>query len=354
MKPVKFIPRTKVKEMIKANYYAVFYDTSTHAPYALNFPQVVNASEFSPFIAYGNIPVPKTNEVSDSVEGIWQGLKVIRKKTDFSYFHGKGRKRQGKPKGHQYGKKVISYVQARKKIFIPTYTHMVFNCVPVESLQRIHDQSIRGIEQYFFDVDDNQNVGNVKSPLAHSSILVDIINNHFLEKRKNPKYMKLKRMVKEAFEYIDNRQYGIAKEKFENLLQIRDNEQYGFDKEKFKDILQIGDNFYSRLGLGICCFHEFLDNKDEFKINLTMRHLERAHYSFNGDYFSHLLLAQCYAIKFHASKDPSFREKALEHYELSLDRVSRSHDVNSALFETRIKELIFQIQNPISSMHINN
>ena len=54
----------------------------------------------------GGIPVPgMPGTVSDTVEGIWQGLKVIRGKIAPHLFRGRGQKRGGKPAGHQYGDK---------------------------------------------------------------------------------------------------------------------------------------------------------------------------------------------------------------------------------------------------------
>lgn len=323
MKKVKFIPRTKVKSMLDIDN-VLFYDTSTHAPFALNFSAVINASEFSPFTPYGNIPVPKMDKVSDSVEGVWQGLKVIKGKTDFSYFNGKGRKRRGKPKGHKYGGKIIGYVEARKKIYIPTYEFMVHNCVPVDSLQQIYVNSRKGIDQYFFDVDDNGQVGDTSSPLAHASMLVEIINRDFLEK--SPECLQLKKKVDSAFEDIGNGNYTKAKDKFLKLLETE-------------------ESFKIRLGLGLCCFNEYLENKKEEEIDLTINHMERANYFFGGDLDCHITLAQSYATKFQNTKNNSFKDKALKHYELSLQYVSqRSED--KEILTARINELIDEIQYP--------
>ena len=176
MELVKFAPKSRVKELLRKYPAARFYDTSLHAAYASDFPQVKNASEFCPFVPYGNIPVPKMDCASDSVEGIWQGLKIIRGKIAPAYFHGKGRKRYGKPRGHQFGKKVLGYVAARKKIFVPAYEFMFYNCVPEESIRRILGFARDDVKQFFFDVDENGDIGNRKSPLAHSAVLVDIIN----------------------------------------------------------------------------------------------------------------------------------------------------------------------------------
>ena len=52
----------------------------------------------SPMWVHGGIPVPgMPGTTSDTVEGVWQGLKVIRGKTAPRYFRGPGQKRGGKP-----------------------------------------------------------------------------------------------------------------------------------------------------------------------------------------------------------------------------------------------------------------
>src|SRR3954466_7761883 len=75
---------------------ATVYDVSSYADYPF--------CTLSPVWEHGGIPVPGPPGVtSDSVEGVWQGLKVIRGKTAPHFFRGKGQKRGGKPAGHQFG-----------------------------------------------------------------------------------------------------------------------------------------------------------------------------------------------------------------------------------------------------------
>ncbi len=176
MELVKFTTRDDVRHMVKSMSDARFYDVSTNAPLARDLEGVTSLCSFSPFIAYGKIPIPKFNGISDSVEGVWQGLKVINGRIDMSYFNGKGRKRFGVPKGHLYGDRVIASKEARQKIFIPSYAFMLRHCVPRDQLDEIYSLAREDVPQYFFDVDDNNDVGNLKSALAHSSVLVDIIN----------------------------------------------------------------------------------------------------------------------------------------------------------------------------------
>jgi|GEM_PF-6830722 len=84
---VKWTCREKVCDLAKANPDWRFYDVSTNAPLA-GSSNIIDAHEFSPFLLYGDIPVPGCSRKSDSAEGVWQGLKLIGGKTDFYYFKG--------------------------------------------------------------------------------------------------------------------------------------------------------------------------------------------------------------------------------------------------------------------------
>lgn len=175
-KKVEFSTRADINNLHQQYPNAYFYDTSTHAPASQDFPFVQDAREFSPFQQYGKIPVPGMKTVSDSVEGVWQGLKVINGSIDQSYFRGKPRKRRGVPGGHLLGNEFVGYSEARKRIFIPTYTFMIENRVPRESLNLILERAKRGQRQFFFDVDSVSEVEDTSGPLAHSSVLVNYLN----------------------------------------------------------------------------------------------------------------------------------------------------------------------------------
>jgi len=174
MKEPQFITRKELEiKCFEDN--AIIYDTSTHAPTS-HENHTVNLSELSPFIAYGNIPVPGQKRMcSDSVEGIWQGLKIIKGKTDFSYFRGKGRKRKGKPSGHLYGTKILGIIQARKKIYVPAFTFMWKHRIDPVLKTLLVQRALHDIPQYFLDVDTNPDINRPGSPYAHSSCIVDLI-----------------------------------------------------------------------------------------------------------------------------------------------------------------------------------
>ncbi|MBS3124713.1 hypothetical protein J4211_00445 [Candidatus Woesearchaeota archaeon] len=176
MRNVEWTKRELVPHLHEQNPDALFYDTSTNAPLAGDFDYVTDAREFSPFIPYGGIPVPGRRELSDSVEGVWQGLKIIKGSIDTAYFRGKGRKRKGQPSGHLYFDKVLSYIPARERIYVPTYTFMFNKRAPASLLHQILTLAGNNTQQYFFDVDKNQDIRNTSSPLSHAAVLVQLIN----------------------------------------------------------------------------------------------------------------------------------------------------------------------------------
>ncbi|OWK45816.1 hypothetical protein FRUB_02147 [Fimbriiglobus ruber] len=126
---------------------------------------------------HGGIPVPgMAGQVSDSVEGIWQGLKVIGGKTAPRYFAGRGHKRGGQPRGHQYGTKLLKIVEAREKIYRVAYEWMLANRVEPELIEHFVGRAFEGDAQYFHDVSNNGRVGNPDEGWAHAAVLVQYLN----------------------------------------------------------------------------------------------------------------------------------------------------------------------------------
>jgi hypothetical protein len=126
---------------------------------------------------HGGIPVPGlSNETSDTVEGIWQGLKVIRGKTAPRYFRGPGQKRGGKPSGHQYGEKLLGIVEARLRIYCVAYEWMLENRADRSLLDGFIAKAREGVTQYFHDVGDNGDINDAHQPLAHAAVLVRYLN----------------------------------------------------------------------------------------------------------------------------------------------------------------------------------
>jgi hypothetical protein len=113
---------------------------------------------------------------SDSVEGIWQGLKVLGGKIAPRYFSGKGHKRGGKPQGHRYGDKLLKIVEAREKIYRVAYEWVLANRADQPLIARFVDRAFAGERQYFHDVSDNGSIGNPDEGWAHAAVLVEYLN----------------------------------------------------------------------------------------------------------------------------------------------------------------------------------
>ena len=137
--------------------------------------------KLSPFYPHGGIPVPfSEGYTATCVEAIWQGLKVFEgSDVDTSLFQNdtmKGLKRTvrrfGKPLGHRkgvHGKELLSYIEARKQIYIPTYKWMLENKV-YDIIERLREAS-KTKTIVLLDYDTNADVENAKKPLSHASLI---------------------------------------------------------------------------------------------------------------------------------------------------------------------------------------
>ena len=131
--------------------------------------------KFSPFYPHGNIRVGKYN--SESVEGLWQGLKVFREHTiDESKFrirNMKGLKRTvrkyGHPIGHHFEQdgvvKILSYTDARKQIFVPAYEQLLSRMETELAEIRKHPRIL------LLDYETNEDIEDINTPLSHASLV---------------------------------------------------------------------------------------------------------------------------------------------------------------------------------------
>lgn len=137
--------------------------------------------KLSPFYPHGGIPVPfSEGYTATCVEAIWQGLKVFEGcDVDISLFQNDTMKclkrtvrRFGKPLGHRKGvngKELLSYIEARKQIYIPTYKWMLENKV-YDIIERLREAS-KTKTIVLLDYDTNADVENAKKPLSHASLI---------------------------------------------------------------------------------------------------------------------------------------------------------------------------------------
>lgn len=164
--PCVFLPYRLRHQALKG---AVMYDVSNSADYPF--------CTLSPFWPHGGIPVPgMPGKTSDSVEGIWQGLKLIRGRIPPRYFHGQGHKRGGVPRGHQYGDKLLKIVEARDKVYRVAYEWMPDHRVDPKLVDGFIEQGLAGVPQCFHDVSNNGSISDPDEGWAHAAVLVQYLN----------------------------------------------------------------------------------------------------------------------------------------------------------------------------------
>ncbi len=143
--------------------------------------------KFSPFYPHGKIPVPlSSGSFAESVEGIWQALKVFEScDVDTSKFfitNMKGIKRtsrsNGRVLGHRAGirgEKLLSYLDARKQIYLPAYRWVLDNSLrdEVETLRQI--AAAKPI--ILLDYETNCDIENLSTPLSHAGLVKRYLEN---------------------------------------------------------------------------------------------------------------------------------------------------------------------------------
>jgi hypothetical protein len=145
--------------------------------------------EFSPFFPHGDIPVPfSKGVVSQSVEGIWQGLKVFENEDvdprKFAVANMKGLKRSirrhGPIRGHRAGVKgqrILSHAEARREIFLPAYRWVLENRLGglVDELREL--SAARDV--VLVDYATNADLDNLDKPLPHASLVVQYVEGRW-------------------------------------------------------------------------------------------------------------------------------------------------------------------------------
>lgn len=137
--------------------------------------------KLSPFYPHYGIPVPfSEGYTATCVEAIWQGLKVFEGyDVDVEMFKNDTMKnikrtvrRFGKPLGHRKGvdgTELLSYIEARKQIYIPAYKWVLENKV-ANIIERLREAS-KTKTIVLLDYDTNADVENAKKPLSHASLI---------------------------------------------------------------------------------------------------------------------------------------------------------------------------------------
>ena len=134
---------------------------------------------FSPFYPHGGIPVSfSAGLTSASIEGIWQGLKVFEgmdvDAQKFTITTMKGIKRSartyGKVLGHRAGvagTELLSYVQARSLIYLPSY-HWVLEHRLQNELATLAEKDTPVV---LLDYETNGDVNDITRPLSHAWLI---------------------------------------------------------------------------------------------------------------------------------------------------------------------------------------
>lgn len=145
--------------------------------------------KFSPFFPVGEIPIPfSEGEFAESVEGIWQGLKVFEHhdvdELKFRVTNMKGLKRTvrkyGTPKGHRKGVNgtdLLDYITARKLIYLPVYNWVLDNklTAEVEELREL----ARTKDVILLDYETNGDVDDPRKPLSHAQLVKKYLDGKF-------------------------------------------------------------------------------------------------------------------------------------------------------------------------------
>jgi hypothetical protein len=136
---------------------------------------------FSPFFPHGGIPIPNTpGEFAQSVEGLWQGLKVFEQEdidpskwaiTNMSGIKRSGRSR-GAVRGHRLGigsKVLLGYREARVRIYLPAYKWVLENRLAEEVKELRAYLSEKTL--VLLDYETNGNIDDLSSPLSHAALV---------------------------------------------------------------------------------------------------------------------------------------------------------------------------------------
>jgi len=144
---------------------------------------------FSPFYPHGNIPVPLSEGYfTYSVEGAWQALKAFKHEdidlTKLRIHTMKGLKRssarRGAVLGHRAGingNRLLSYVEARKAIYLPLYKWVLDKKVQ-HLVMEIRTLSVDW-PVVLLDYETNSDICDPSKPLSHAALIKLYVEGHW-------------------------------------------------------------------------------------------------------------------------------------------------------------------------------
>ncbi|MEU6526778.1 hypothetical protein ABZ892_29070 [Streptomyces sp. NPDC046924] len=132
----------------------------------------------NPFHPHGGLPVPFDEGVTgQSVEGIWQALKVFRQsdvdpaKLEITAMKGLKRtvRRYGPVQGHRtglHGDRLLPHGAARRRIYLPAY-RWVLEYRVADLVERLRDEQ----DVVLLDCTTNGDVADPTTPLSHAALI---------------------------------------------------------------------------------------------------------------------------------------------------------------------------------------
>lgn len=165
--------RKKLENILKKYPGAVIADVTSKATDGL--------VKLSPFYPHGGIPVPfSQGYTATCVEAVWQGLKVFENEdVEVNMFQNgtmKDIKRtvrtHGRILGHRKGvdgNEILSYVDAKQQIYIPTYRWMLENKA-MDIIERLRESS-KTKTIVLLDYNTCCDVDSDKKPLSHAYLV---------------------------------------------------------------------------------------------------------------------------------------------------------------------------------------
>ncbi len=169
--------RSKIESVQERHPGALIFDLTSNSYDKLGNLYVVH---FSPFCPHGGIPVPPNGRMkSESVEGVWQGLKVFEKEgIDVESFRNdsmknlkRTEKKFGKMRGHKFGDELLGYYEARMKIYVPTYRWVLENVPKVKTMLADLKRIAETQDIVFLDYETNCDVRDLRTPLSHAGLV---------------------------------------------------------------------------------------------------------------------------------------------------------------------------------------
>jgi len=177
------IAKKALEKMEAAGYRFVNVTSRAGDPRKLGGKTGSQYVKLSPFFPVGGVPLPPGvvcgRKDSESVEGLWQGLKIIGCETDFRKFGIKTMKNLKRPArndtvgGHFVGKdkQPLDYLAARREIYVPAYLlHLEKMRDVVETLRAEATQHKVALVDYT-----DAEWDDLRKPLSHACVLRHVL-----------------------------------------------------------------------------------------------------------------------------------------------------------------------------------